>query len=81
MEKKEIYDPCIQYFKDKLGLDEIKVIGLYIGARGTITKFFLDFLKEQGIPSSLLIEDIVTTVLKKSAQICTHHLFSITPSN
>ena len=81
LEKKAIYDPCISYFKKKLGLSEIKVIGLYIGARGTITKFFLDFMKEQEIPPTLLIEDIVTTVLKKSAQICTHHLFSCVPSS
>lgn len=75
LEKKSIYNPCIPYFKDKLGLVDIQVIGLYVGARGTISKFFVDFLKHQGIPS-MLIEDIVTTVLKKSVQICIHHLFS-----
>jgi hypothetical protein len=77
--KKEIYDPCIPYFCEKLGLDDIEVIGLYIGARGTISKFFLDFMKTQGLLSTL-IEDIVVSVLKKSVQICIHHLFSTVPN-
>jgi hypothetical protein len=75
-EKKAIYDPCIPYFKEKLGLEDIEVIGLYIGARGTISKFFLDFMKTHGLISSL-IDDIVISVLKKSVQICVHHLFSV----
>jgi hypothetical protein len=78
-EKKAIYDPCIPYFQEKLGLEDIQVIGLYAGARGTISKFFLDFIKSQGLLSSL-IGDIVTTVLKKSVQICVHHLFSTVPN-
>jgi hypothetical protein len=77
--KKDIYEPCIPYFCEKLGLDDIEVIGLYIGARGTISKFFLEFMKTQGLMSTL-IEDIVVSVLKKSAQICIHHLFSTTPN-
>ena len=79
-EKRAIYDPCIPYFKEKLGLNEIEVIGLYIGARGTIPNFFLQFMKNQSLPSTL-IEDIVTTVLKKSVQICVHHLFSTVTEN
>ena len=78
LEKESIYEPCIPYFKEKLGLNDIKVIGLYVGARGTITKFFMDFMKSFGIPAPL-IEDIVITVLKKSVQICVHHLFSNVP--
>ena len=78
LEKKAIYNPCIPYFKKKLGLEDIQVIGLYVGARGTITKFFLDFMKSFGIPTSL-IEDVVTTVFKKSVQICVHHLYSSVP--
>ena len=80
LKKKAFYEPCIPYFKEKLGLDDIEVIGLYVGARGTISKFFLEFLKNHALPSTL-IEDIVTTVLKKSAQICVHHLFSNIPDN
>ena len=75
IEKRAIYEPCIPYFKEKLGLVDIQVIGLYVGARVTISKFFVRFLKDLGLPS-MLIEDIVTTVLKKSVQICVHHLFS-----
>ena len=80
LEKKAIYDPCIPYFKQKFGLVDIEVIGLYIGARGTISSFFVDFLKSEKLASSL-IEDIVITVLKKSVQICVNHLFSTTPDS
>jgi hypothetical protein len=45
-EKKSIYEPCIPYLKEKYDIDNWIVRGLFIGSRGTITKFFL-FLKEQ----------------------------------
>ena len=78
-EKKLHYDACIPYFQEKFGLENIEVIGLYVGARGTISKFFLDFIKSQALSMSLM-EDIVISVLKKSVQICVHHLFSSIPN-
>jgi len=36
-EKKAHYDSVIPYFKDKYGLREIEVLGVFIGAGGTIT--------------------------------------------
>ena len=44
LRKKEIHEPCRTFFKDKYSLDEIEVIGLYVGARGTLTKFFFNFI-------------------------------------
>ena len=38
--KKKIYEPCIPYLLDKYKLLNIEVIGLMIGARGTIPGFF-----------------------------------------
>lgn len=72
-EKKKIYDPTIPYFLDKYQLNHVEVVGLFIGARGTITKFFETFRKKYGLPTSLR-DDIVMTVLKKSCQILQNHM-------
>ena len=45
-EKKEIYEPTIEYFKNKYGLKEVSVIGLLVGSHGTITKKFVKFCKK-----------------------------------
>jgi hypothetical protein len=36
-EKKEIYNQTIPYYKDKYNIKGLEVIGLLVGARGTIT--------------------------------------------
>lgn len=66
---------CIPYFQSKYNVSDIEVIGLYIGARGTISKDFVNFLKRFKIPLSV-IETIVSSVLKISSIICNQHLFS-----
>ena len=38
-EKKDIYEPTVNYFKSKFSLNNIVVFGLLIGARGTIPLF------------------------------------------
>ena len=45
IEKKKHYEPCIPYFLGKFDLTKLEVIGLLVGARGTIPKFFLNFCK------------------------------------
>lgn len=45
LEKKAIYEPCITYLQSKYNVMDIEVIGLCIGARGTISKCFVNFLK------------------------------------
>ena len=74
-EKKDIYEPCIPYFSQRYNIRDIEVIGLYVGARGTITKQFVQFLKDFKIPLAV-IDTIVTMVLKAGSLICNQHLYS-----
>jgi len=74
-EKQSIYDPCIPDLITKYQLNSIKVIGLFIGARGTITRFFEDFREGFRLPKSLSEENAVTA-LKSSIPILYHHLYA-----
>ncbi|KAJ4435454.1 hypothetical protein ANN_18069 [Periplaneta americana] len=67
-EKFNIYLPTVDYFKAKYQLEDIEVIGLLIGARGVIPKFFERFRKTFELPQTLTA-DIITSVLKRSCQI------------
>ncbi|KAJ4441377.1 hypothetical protein ANN_11232 [Periplaneta americana] len=58
----------VDYFKAKYQLEDIEVIGLLIGARGVIPKFFESFRKTFELPQTLTA-DIITSVLKRSCQI------------
>ena len=73
-EKRKIYEQCEVYLKEKYCLNRLSVTGLMIGARGTITKHFDNFMKEFGIPSKFKNE-IVLIVLKGSCQIVFNHLY------
>ena len=46
-EKKEIYEPAVEYFKNKYGLKEVSFIGFLVGSRRTITKEFVQFCKKK----------------------------------
>jgi len=74
-EKRQHYEPTVPYFKEHYRLSEIEVIGLMIGARGTIPEFFVSFAKRFKLPSSLLLR-IVTSVLKDSVHILHNHLYT-----
>lgn len=73
-EKRNIYEPCIPDLLIKYQLTKIKIIGLLIGARGTITNFFEDFRKTFNLPKSLR-EQIVLSVLKGSSCLLQNHLY------
>ena len=73
-EKCEIYEPCIPYLLSKYQLASIEVIGLLVGARGTITSFFEEFRRRFKLPCSLR-DQIVLTTVKGSSQILMHHLY------
>ena len=73
VEKQGIYNPCIPYLKDKYDLEEMEVIGLLVGARGTIPQFFKDFANQFRIPKSV-IDSIAISAVKGSAQILHNHL-------
>ncbi|KAJ4437950.1 hypothetical protein ANN_13889 [Periplaneta americana] len=75
-EKINIYLPTVDYFKAKYQLEVIEVIGLLIGARGVIPKFFESFRKTFELPQRLTT-DIITSVLKRSCQILSHHIHSV----
>ena len=74
-EKKLHYEPCIPYFQAVYKLKKIEVIGLMVGARGTITNFFEGFRKKFGIPKKT-VEDIVISVIRGSYQIYHNHVYS-----
>ena len=74
-EKQSIYESCIPDVMIKYKLKNVKVIGLFIGARGTITRFFEDFRELFRLPKSLS-EEIALTALKTSIQILNHHLYA-----
>ncbi|GAU93514.1 hypothetical protein RvY_05444 [Ramazzottius varieornatus] len=74
-EKKRIYEPCVRDLKGKYWMEEyeVEVIGLYVGARGTISRFFVDFCSRFSLPKDL-INRVVTSVLKGSCSILHNHL-------
>jgi hypothetical protein len=72
-EKKGIYEPCINYFKNAYNLEHIEVIGLYVGARGTIPKFVQSFVSRFGLRGNI-VHDIMMSALRGSIQIYNHHL-------
>ncbi|KAJ4450747.1 hypothetical protein ANN_02177 [Periplaneta americana] len=75
-EKINIYLPTVDYFKAKYQLEDIEVIGLLIGARGVIPKFFESFRKTFELPQTFTA-DFITSVLKRSCQILGHHIHSV----
>ena len=73
IEKKDIYDSTVPYFQEKYKINNISVIGLFIGARGTIPKFLVKFFKSVGIPNSVCL-DLAILSIKGSIQIIRNHL-------
>ena len=73
-EKKKIYEPTIRYFLNKCKLHQIEVIGLMIGARGTIPKFFVQFYKRFKL-SSKCIDNVAIMASKVSVTIFRNHLY------
>ena len=73
-EKKRIYEPTIGYYKEKYQVEDIEVVGLLIGARGTITAFFRDFCKRFNIPESCM-KTIAQAAVRGSINILRSHLY------
>ena len=78
-EKRNKYKDSIPDLLIKFNLVSIDIIGLYVGARGTITTFFEEFRKKFNLPKSM-VEDIVISVLKSSTAIIHNHLYSNLPT-
>jgi len=79
-EKRDKYKDTIPALLTKFNLHSIEIIGLYVGARGTISTFFENFRRRFNLSKSM-VEDIVISVLKSSTQIIHNHLYSQTPSS
>ncbi|KAJ4443740.1 hypothetical protein ANN_05518 [Periplaneta americana] len=73
-EKKRIYEPTIPIYKDKYSLSHFDVIGLMVGARGTIPSFFANKCKNLGLTHSI-VKEIAISALKGSVQILRNHLY------
>ncbi|KAJ4444029.1 hypothetical protein ANN_05818 [Periplaneta americana] len=73
-EKKRIYEPTIPFYKDKYSLSHIDVIGLMVGARGTIPCFFANKCKNLGL-THIIVKEIAINALKGSIQILRNHLY------
>ena len=67
IEKKAHYDSVIPYCKQKYKLADIEVIGLFIGARGTITVDFENFRFKFDL-SKEMRNNIALSVIKSSVQ-------------
>ena len=70
----EIYEPTVEYLKNKYRLKEVSVIGLLVGSRGTITKEFVQFCKKNTL-SQQLCQEIALLTLKDSIQILRNQLY------
>ncbi|KAJ4428044.1 hypothetical protein ANN_24058 [Periplaneta americana] len=73
-EKNDIYVRTVPYFMDKYGLQQIEVIGLMVGARGTVPGFFFQTWQRFGLQRKA-IDDIVLAALRGSIFILRNHLY------
>ena len=76
-EKKNIYEPTINYFQNSYRVKNILVTGLLLGARGTIPKFFQDWRVKYKLPKNLQ-DSIVLSIIKHSVMIFRNHLYGPT---
>ena len=76
LEKKAHYDSVIPFFKNKYSLSDIEVIGVFIGARGTITIDFKNFRSKFDLSKDLR-NNIALSVIKSSVQILQHHTYNL----
>lgn len=76
-EKKRIYEPCVADIQAKVKLKNIEVIGLFIGARGTITTHLKDFCTKFKIPNSI-VEEIAIEAVRGSCRIYNNHIYDPT---
>jgi hypothetical protein len=77
MEKCDIYNQTLNYYKTKYKILNLEVIGLLIGSRGTIPKFLSDFWTKQNLCQKTL-EQISLLAIKSSISILKNHLYNQT---
>lgn len=74
-EKNLIYRPTIPYYSSVYKLKNIEIIGLLVGARGTITKNFVQFTKTFNLNPALL-KTVSITAVKYSIYILRNHIYA-----
>ena len=74
-EKCRIYDPTIRFYSEKYGLTSITVIGLMVGARGTIPQLFVKFCRQFHLHNDF-IYNISLAAIRGSLAILRNHLYS-----
>lgn len=74
-EKRSIYIPTIDYYKNHYGLEDIEVFGLLFGARGTIPNFTANILHKFGIQNNIL-QSLAVKTIKGSLAILKNHLYN-----
>ena len=75
-EKCRIYNPTVPFYLEKYQLTSIEVIGLLVGARGTIPGFFVKFCRKFQLNNNL-IRDVSYAAIKGSLAILRNHLYSL----
>ena len=73
--KETKYEPAVKDLCNKYKIDHLEVIGLMIGARGTIPDFFESFRKKFLLPKTIGYE-IALSAIKGSIQILNNHLYN-----
>ncbi|CAB0006376.1 unnamed protein product [Nesidiocoris tenuis] len=74
-EKKSIYEPTVPYFREKYGVTNWEVHGLWFGVRGTASPLLRGFFKRFQIANTTLVE-LCLTVLRDTLHIIHRHLYS-----
>ena len=74
-EKCKIYEPTISYFQELYKVKHISVVGLLIGARGSIPKFVVNSLQKLGLGRELFL-DIAILSVKGSLRIIYNNLYN-----
>ena len=76
LEKRALYEPCIQYFSShyQIPLENWKVYGLLFGARGGLTSYTFDLLKEFNFTTEF-VRRVVQDIIKDSLRILHHHMY------
>ncbi|KAJ4433843.1 hypothetical protein ANN_16155 [Periplaneta americana] len=75
-EKCRIYEPTVPFYLEKYHLTSIEVVGLMVGARGTIPLLFVSFCKKFQLNNDF-IRDVYLTAIRGSLAILKYHLYFV----
>ncbi|KAJ4438012.1 hypothetical protein ANN_13951 [Periplaneta americana] len=75
-EKCRIYEPTVPFYLEKYHLTPIEVVGLMVGARGTIPRLFVSFCKKFQLNNDF-IRDVSLAAIRRSLAILKYHLYFV----